>query len=519
MMQRFLASRWFVVLLFAIGMAVRVAGIDQVPPGLNQDEASIGYDAYALLHYGIDRNGFHNPVHLVSWGSGQNALYAYLAMPLIWLFGLTPLSLRGVSILFGLLGLLFFYGAAKKIVDRRFALVTLFMLVISPWHIMMSRWALESNIFPTVFLMAVYFLLHSAEKKLYLPISMLLFGAALYAYGTSYFFVPVFLFFITVYSLKTKWLKSSIEAAFGLALFAAVSIPIFLFVMINKFKLESLDTGLFVVPRLTGTPRFDDISTLFSGQLLEQSLRNLTAFVNLLLNQSDGLLWNAIPGYGLFYMFGLPFLLLGFGYALRDLFKAEMNKTAVFVIVAWFFSAVLLSFVIKVNINRMNILLYPAIFFIANGIWQLKRWKTWTVYVTIAAFAVQFMLFSHEYFTKYPAQLSGLFYESFGEAIQYASKVAPGDIYITDKVNMPYIYVLFYERTDPNEFIRTARYLNPDAPFQMVQSFSRYHFGVSEVSDKENRTYVVPLTESYRFDPNLFAIQSFKHYLVAVKRP
>ncbi|WP_410513409.1 hypothetical protein PaeBR_02820 [Paenibacillus sp. BR2-3] len=75
------------VVLFLLGAAIRILYIGSIPGGLNQDEASIGYDAYAILHYGIDRNGIHLPVHLISWGSGQNALYAYLSMPFILLFG------------------------------------------------------------------------------------------------------------------------------------------------------------------------------------------------------------------------------------------------------------------------------------------------------------------------------------------------------------------------------------------------------------------------------------------------
>lgn len=78
------------LLLFLLGAVIRILYIGSIPPGLNQDEASIGYDAYSILHYGIDRNGVHLPIHLIAWGSGQNALYAYLSMPFIWLFGLTP---------------------------------------------------------------------------------------------------------------------------------------------------------------------------------------------------------------------------------------------------------------------------------------------------------------------------------------------------------------------------------------------------------------------------------------------
>jgi hypothetical protein len=43
-------------------------------------------------------------------------------------------------------------------------------------------------------------------------------------------------------------------------------------------------------------------------------------------------------------------------------------------------------------------------------------------------------------------------------------------------VNMPYAFVLFEERYDPREFVRTVVYENPGAEFEWVASFGRYVF-------------------------------------------
>ena len=69
---------FYTALALVFGFISRTAFLDLLPGGLNQDEASAGYDAYAIFKYGIDRNGIRYPVHLVAWGSGQNALYSYL---------------------------------------------------------------------------------------------------------------------------------------------------------------------------------------------------------------------------------------------------------------------------------------------------------------------------------------------------------------------------------------------------------------------------------------------------------
>ena len=79
-------KNYLVLFLIFTGFLIRLLMLKSLPYGLNQDEASSGYDAFALLAKGIDRNGVSFPVLFVSWGSGQNALMAYLAMPFIALF-------------------------------------------------------------------------------------------------------------------------------------------------------------------------------------------------------------------------------------------------------------------------------------------------------------------------------------------------------------------------------------------------------------------------------------------------
>lgn len=87
-------DRLIVSSIFLIGILIRTIFLDLLPGGLNQDEASAGYDAFSIMYYGVDRNGFHLPIYLTAWGSGQNALYSYLSMPFIGIFGLNELSLR-----------------------------------------------------------------------------------------------------------------------------------------------------------------------------------------------------------------------------------------------------------------------------------------------------------------------------------------------------------------------------------------------------------------------------------------
>ena len=189
-------NKYQLMMLFAfmVGFGIRIWNIGTFPMGLNQDEASAGYDAWSILNYGIDRNGFFLPVHLFSWGSGQNALYSYLCMPFIAIFGLTPFSIRLPMALLGCGTLPVIKKLLTKFSTQRFAAVGVLAFALAPWHIMKSRWGLESNLLPDMILIAVLLLSVGIKGKLrhfYTGCAFL--GLCAYAYGTSYLFLPLFI--------------------------------------------------------------------------------------------------------------------------------------------------------------------------------------------------------------------------------------------------------------------------------------------------------------------------------------
>ena len=150
----------FLLILLA-AMAVRLVMFGSHPAGLNQDEASIGYDAWSLLHYGIDRKGYTLPVQLVAWGSGQNVLYAYLSMPFIALFGLNVFSVRIVNLLFSLVTVVAVYFVVRRWKGIKTGFIAMALVAAAPWNIMLARWGLESNLFPAMFTLAIS--LHAAN--------------------------------------------------------------------------------------------------------------------------------------------------------------------------------------------------------------------------------------------------------------------------------------------------------------------------------------------------------------------
>ncbi|MNO43859.1 hypothetical protein D3C76_340890 [compost metagenome] len=464
------------LVLFVLGAIVRIVYLGSIPAGLNQDEASIGYDAYAILHYGIDRNGVHLPIHLIAWGSGQNALYAYLSMPFIWLFGLTPLSVRALSLVMGLLGMFFFYLSMKQLFPTRSGgIFAMFFIAINPWHIMMSRWALESNLFPTLILIAVYCLLKSFQTPKWSYGFTVIMAISLYAYGTAYFFVPVFAICAAFLLLYSRVLKFR-TLVWNVVFFVLLALPILVFIVINHYGLQEIAVRLFTIPRLT-MPRVEQISSVFGGELLHTASGNFSRFVRLMRSGSDGLPWNSISPYGYAYPIALPFALLGLIVLIYELYQRGRGGLAYMTVLFWLGIAILMALITDVNINRINIIFYPLIMLVAAGVFWLYHKLKLAALLSVAVFAVMFGFFTNAYFREFPGEIGPAFYDSLGEAVQYASEATSGDIYVTDKVNMPYIYVLFYEKINPHDFLDSVQYINPGDAFQRVASFGRYKFG------------------------------------------
>jgi len=517
-------NKWAIPIIIA-GVLARIILAGQIPPGLNQDEASIGYDAYSIMKYGIDRNGISNPIHLIAWGSGQNALYAYLAIPFIALFGLNVLSIRAVNIFFGIISLIIFFLLAKNITNKRMALISLFLLAISPWHIMASRWALESNLFPAFMLLSVYFIALSLKKPWFLPASALLFALSLYAYGTSYFAIPVFLALVLPYLAYHRKLKIT-PFLLAAAVFTLVALPIFLFVIINNFQLETIKIWFISVPRLTGPARFSAISSVFSRDFISSTLRNIANFIRLVVLQSDVLMWNSIPGFGYIYLFSLPFIFIGVWNAAKSL---KENKSQ-YIMLAWLAASVLTAFITEININRINIIFIPLIYFTALGIDAIFKNHKKAFISLLVVYITSFLTFCGVYFTIYSDSVGPQFFESLGSAIKYASEATDGTVYITDSINMPYIYVLFYTKTDPYTFLNTVEYLNPGDAFQQVASFGRYRFGPVNLNSSDrsivssNTAYILENNEldeffkSNKLNKDDYLQKAFKNYTVVSKR-
>ena len=500
--------------IFLLGILVRVVGISGAPRGFNQDEASAGYDAFAILKTGMDRNGIRNPIHLIAWGSGQNAAYSWLCMPFIALFGLSVWSVRIPMALVGSASLVVFYFLLKNIhrENKAFVLMGTFLFAIFPWHIMKSRWALESNLFPDLVLWGTFclsqFLKNGKPGWFYGALALFAFSA--YAYGTAYCFLPFFVLPVLLWMLVKKKLSWK-RLISGGCLMGLLMVPILLFVFINTFRYPEIDLGVFTIPRLY-TARHTSVASVFSKDFFRSSWENLLASLKILVVQYDDAPWNAIRRYGMTYPFTLPLALWGLVRCFQSFFRGKASDCES-LMDFWFLSCVVLMFISAPNINRMNIVAIPWMYFTIAGTVDIAQRLWHGKILAMTAYALCFLLFCRSYFTSYQERIGREFFAGLGPAIEAASQMEEKIVYVTDTVNMPYIYTLFFTQTDVRDFRATAQYETSHVSFEEVGSFGKYVFHIPEtIDEEEDAAYVVSQEELERFDLEAFQVTRYDNY-------
>jgi 4-amino-4-deoxy-L-arabinose transferase-like glycosyltransferase len=149
---------WVLGLILLIAAALRLTALDHLPPPLNQDEASRGYDAWSLLETGADRYGQRWPFFLESFGPGDYtaALSTYLTIPFVAILGPTTTAMRLPDALLSVATVLLVYLWLTKGMGSAAAMLGAGMLATDPWHTTLTRTAHESGFAPFFLIMGLY---------------------------------------------------------------------------------------------------------------------------------------------------------------------------------------------------------------------------------------------------------------------------------------------------------------------------------------------------------------------------
>lgn len=346
-----ISKKWFVLgLVIILAVILRFWHLGQVPISPDWDELALGYNAYSILHTVRDEYGKLLPVVLRSFDDYKPALYAYLAIPTVWIFGLTVFAVRLPSAILGTLTVILTFFLVRELTKKDYmAILASFLLAISPWHIQFSRVAFEANtgVFLNV-LGILLFLIFVRKKNLsFLILSAISFGLNVYSYQSEKVFMPLIVALLLLIFhkdiLKLGVKKIALSGIIGLI----VIFPMINFVIQNqnalsRFKGVSVFSDKSNPSYIQTIKNFDAYmnSSNFVGMAFDnkyvyfskESLGNyLSHFnVNWLFITGDQNRHHA-PDMGLLYLWELPFILIG----IYHLFFGNYSTKTKLVIFGW----------------------------------------------------------------------------------------------------------------------------------------------------------------------------------------
>ncbi len=489
----------FAVILL-IASFLRLYKLGEIPLGLQQDEASIGYDAYCLATFGIDRNGYHFPIYPITWGCGGGSpLLIYLNVLSVKFFGTGIVKLRLIPAVLGICTVWLFYHILRIIYSgntfkNELSLLGTFFLAVCPWHVILSRWSLDCNIMPFNLLFAIYFFLLAARsgKTSQYCVSAAAFSICMYSYGAATIVVPVTILLICGYSLKKRtltWGQLIASAVSFLVLFA----PLLWFYAVNYLGLPEFVSESFSVNKFTAA-RTGEAFISFDEDLPGKILNNLRSMALAVSVGDDSYtMAHYLKGYATLYAFTFPVTAYGLILSIKDLFsgkRADGGSLAGSVGNAMMLSvtaaSIVLNLMIVPDINRMVMMFVPFIYFFTKGAGFVLQQSDRLFAAVLGILLIGSLSFGKDYFTRFNEWSVSIYMPGYGDAIKRAYEIAGDDtpIHSTyDGLSAPFMLALYYNEYDPYKFYESVEYKDDKAEFRIARKFGNFSF---ELPDNVN---------------------------------
>lgn len=498
----------FWVILITVFIS-RFVYLGSIPGGINQDEAFAGYEAWSMSKYGIDSWGYTNPIYFISWGSGMNVFYSYLLRVFFYFLDAKTWVLRLPQAILGVLSCYIFYRSLKICYNKKTALIGFLIIAIIPWHIVQSRWGLESSACTFGMLTGFYFYLKALKKIKYLYLSVLFYSIALYSYAITW--VPIF--FIALFSMGYLWYikKSNFLHILGSGcLFIILNIPLLLLLLVNYGYIDEIRGTYISIPKLlywrSSEWGYDNLPI------------KLAALYSIYIEQTDFFIYSYITKFGLFYPFSLLFMILGVISLIQKLYYELKNKKIAYNLpmVLWLIIGIIYGIGIYPSPTRLNFLYFPLVWLIVLGITFFKK-KVITSSI-IAIYLCSFILFCYEYFNNYNKLAEREFSIGLEEALVFANskrEVKKYNIIITDGHTI-YPRVLWHQKIPVNDYIRHSVWRNYPQAYLESAGFLHYRFEDGLNTEKISNDCIYITTKNNRYFLYNFNIEEFGRYIVAV---
>lgn len=488
----------FTVLLICIGVGallLRTHGITRIPPSLSWDEVSIGYNAYSILKTGRDEHGRFLPIDtFIAYGDYKPPLSIYATVPFVALLGLTDLAVRLPSALLGTLTVILTYFLVLELFRshksvRVYALAAMGLLAISPWHINLSRVGFEANIALFFEVLGIWLVLRTRTRPNTWYIAWLPFVAAFYTFNSSRVFSVLFapaLILFTYRDIRKHIRKFAIGAVIAICCL----LPILPHILSPQARLRFTEVNIFT--DLSVVEKSNARIAREPGSIVGKIVNNrrvgyARSFIlhfldnmepQFLFGTGDGNPKFSIQDVGQLYMVEAPFLVIG----IYSLFR-EYPTTA-WLLLWWLIAAIIPAATARETPHALRTLnsLPTWQLFVAFGIlasYRFIRWRRLFAVILVCIYGLSLIYYLHTYYRHYPVDYSGEWQFGYREAIRAIEQISSKYSYIqiTDSIGRPYMYTLFYTRTDPKVLATTKKSYFDAAGFYHVDGFGKYRFG------------------------------------------
>lgn len=466
-------------LVVLIAVLLRFSFFGLVPPALNWDEASLGYNAFSILKTGKDEWGRFLPVTFEAFGDYKLPVYIYSAVPFVGILGLNEWAVRLPSMLSGVLSVFLLYWIVLvESKNQKWALTSAFLLAVSPWGTFLSRVALEANLALCLFLTGIFFLILGYKLRFFMGkteslfcfmISALFFGLTLFTYNSARVFVPLFLITVAVVRFqavkevgKKLWIPAMVFMLFvGVAGFLALtqdSASRYYWVSIvdeGAINFLNESRGASTMPSLVTILVYNRYS-YFGFEFIKNYLSHFSPYF-LFVDGGDNYQFS-VQKMGLMYALEAPFLIFG-------LWRIRKYPSAAKLVIPWMLLAPIPAAITRESphVLRSIFMLGSIQILVGLGIvdfvvWIKTRFKIreiWGMGVIGVLILVNAGIYFNSYFFEYPKEYSQSWQYGYKEAVEFVRSKPNVDerpVFITKKYGEPHIFYLFYTKYDPAKY-------------------------------------------------------------------
>src|SRR3989338_3635261 len=399
-----------VITLFAIITLLFTYKLNDSPPGLTVDEASIGYNAVLLSKTLHDQNGRFLPffvltIHGSDWKQPSSI---YLTTILFKLFGPSLYILRFASVITLLVSFLLITYLSTLFFPARNILLTSFIFSTIPILLIHSHLAQE-NIMPLPF--SLFWLITLIQYQKTNKLKLLIFagislGLAFYSYKGMRAVVPVWVILSIVYLLLIK----------------------------NKDKIRSLFTfSLSIFPFFAIIPYLElkyagavyEHGTLSIGSIYDFLYPYLSSFdPSSLFIKGDTTIWHSTGIHGVFLLTTLPLFIVGLYQAIKK------GNNWWFLLVAFFSAPLLFGLVNSVHRFSRLLALVPSFTLITTlGLTTMINLHSKKVAIPLSIIftlliSLNFIDFAKYYWFNYPKSARASFSPPLETAYKTLAKLA-----------------------------------------------------------------------------------------------